>query len=362
MDLRTSAHTGRKTVLVILCLLVLMLCAQYDKALSEEMTAEDSAVVLMYHRFGEERLPSTNIRLDQFEAHLEELKQQKYNIVPLSVIVDAFRSGTKLPPRTLAITIDDAYLSIYTEAWPRLREAGFPFTIFVATEPVDLELKGYMTWDQIREMEKDPLVSIGHHGHSHTHLLRISPEDARRDLEIASERYRRELGYVPNILAYPYGEYDKNIRKIAREMGFRAAFGQHSSAANSNYDRYALPRFAFNEKYAGIGRFRLIANARALPVKDILPQEPLITSPNPPLVGFTVEPSVTGLAAMSCFPSHLGKAARLERIGGNRVEIRFDKPFPPGRSRINCTMPGPDGRWYWFGMPFFVPGGTEPGA
>ena len=40
--------------------------------------ASDSAVVLMYHRFGETAHPSTNIRIEQFEAHLEELSREKY--------------------------------------------------------------------------------------------------------------------------------------------------------------------------------------------------------------------------------------------------------------------------------------------
>ena len=320
---------------------------------------EDSAVVIMYHRFGEDKYPSTNISLEQFRSHIEELKQEKYHVVPLSEVVEAFRNKTPLPTRTVAITIDDAYLSIYEKAWPILREAGFPFTLFASSEPVDLKVEGYMTWDQIREMDKDPLVSIGHHGHSHNHLLRMAKEQVKQDLEAASARYQAELGYIPDILAYPFGEYSAEIGELARSLGLKAGFGQHSGTASSRLDLYALPRFAFNEKYAALSRFQLISNSRALPVRDILPTDPTIGK-NPPLIGFTIDHSVRGLSAMSCFPSHLNEAAELKLVGGNRMEIRFDKPFPKGRSRVNCTMPGPGGRWYWFGLPFFVPGGTEP--
>ncbi|WP_321393329.1 polysaccharide deacetylase family protein [Emcibacter sp.] len=320
---------------------------------------EDSAVVIMYHRFGEDQYPTTNIRLEQFQAHIEELKQEKYNVVPLSEVVDAFRNHKNLPARTVVITIDDAYVSIYEQAWPLLKEAGFPFTLFTSSEPVDLGVNGYMSWDQIREMDKDPLVSIGHHGHTHKHLLQMSPEQARADLETASARYKAELGYIPDIFAYPFGEYSAEIGKIVKSLGLKAAFGQHSGTASSRFDLFSLPRFAFNEKYADINRFRLISNSRALPVRDILPADPVITH-NPPLIGFTVDSDVRGLSAMSCFPSHLSEAAELNFIGGNRVEIRFDAPLPKGRSRVNCTMPGPGGRWYWFGLPFFIPGGTEP--
>ena len=95
----------------------------------------NSAAVLMYHRFAEPAHPSTNIRIDQFEAHIEELKSGPYTVVPLADVVAAMTGGKPLPDRAVAITIDDAYLSVYTEAWPRLQAAGFPFTVFVATSP-----------------------------------------------------------------------------------------------------------------------------------------------------------------------------------------------------------------------------------
>ncbi|MDH5410757.1 MAG: polysaccharide deacetylase family protein, partial [Alphaproteobacteria bacterium] len=102
--------------------------------------AADSAVFLMYHRFGEDIYPATNVRIEQFEAHITELTKGPYTVLPASEIVAALQSGKELPDRTVGITIDDAYLSVYTEAWPRLKAAGLPFTLFVATDAVD---KGY---------------------------------------------------------------------------------------------------------------------------------------------------------------------------------------------------------------------------
>ncbi len=335
----------------ILLLFLIMLCPLAGPA--QAQMPEDSAVILMYHRFGEDKYPSTNITLEQFDAHLEELKKDKYNIVPLETIVKAFRTNVKLPPRTIAITIDDAYLSILENAWPRLRKAGFPFTLFVSTEPVNRNIPGYLNWRQIQEMARDPLVTIGHHAHSHDHLLYMSAEQAARDIDAASATYQKELGYVPEIFAYPFGEYNPALQNTLKKRNITAAFGQYSSAASSRNDLFALPRFAFNERYSDMNRFRLIVNARALPAHDILPINPVITQ-NPPHIGFTVDDTVRGLSALSCYPSHLGKAADLKRVGDNRIEVRFDAPLPEGRSRINCTMPGPDKRWYWFGLPFFV--------
>ncbi|MCF8474386.1 MAG: polysaccharide deacetylase family protein [Emcibacter sp.] len=314
---------------------------------------EDSAVIIMYHRFGEDNFSTTNITLEQFDAHLAELKNKKYNIVPLDKIVDALKNNIKLPPRTIAITIDDAYQSIYDNAWPRLKAANLPFTIFVSTEAIDRNIAGYMTWQEIRALSKDPLVSIGHHAHSHDHLLYIPMDKAVQDIEKASILYQKELGFIPDIFAYPYGEYSPELENILKEKGIKAAFGQFSGAANSKSDIYALPRFPFNEKYSDMARFKLVINAQALPVRDILPISPIITQ-NPPNIGFTVDKNLSGLSALSCYLSHMSHAADITRIGDNRIEVRFTEALPKGRSKINCTMPGANKRWYWFGRAFFV--------
>lgn len=325
---------------------------EFSKAEQTEQ-AEDSAIILMYHRFGEEKYPTTNITLPQFDAHLEELKKEKYNIVPLDDIVTALKNKEKLPPRTIAITIDDAYLSIFHHAWPKLKAANFPFTLFVSTKPVSQNNANYMTWQQLRDMASDPLVTIGHHGHTHDPLPYMTMEQARKDIATATAIYEKELGSFPDIFAYPYGEFSPMLQHTLKEMHIKAAFGQFSSGASSHSNLFGLPRFALNEKYSNMDRFHLIVNARALPAYDILPISPVIKE-NPPQIGFTVKENIRGLSAMSCYPSHLGKAADITRIDRNRVEVRFDLPLPKGRSRINCTMPGPDKRWYWFGLPFFV--------
>ena len=78
-----------------------------------------------------------------------------------------------------------------------------------------------------------------------------------------------------------------------------------------------------------------------------------IVRKNPPAFGFTVDPFIGSLKRLACFASNQGKLS-LERLG-RRVEVRLSSPFPVGRSRINCTMPGSKDRWRWFGVQFTVP-------
>lgn len=313
---------------------------------------EDSAIIIMYHRFGEGKFPITNVTLDQIDAHIAELSKNQYNIVPLKEIVAAFKNGRKLPERTIAITIDDGYLSIFQEGWPRFKEAGIPVTIFISTKSINKNNTNSMTWDQIRELEKEPLIDIGHHGHAHAHMTGMSIKSALEDLDRADQIFMNELGRIPDIFAYPYGEYSPEFIDTIAPRNYTAVFGQYSSAASSTQNIMALPRFAFNEYYSDINRFKLIINSRALPVRDILPISPEVTT-NPPAVGFTIDADINGLSSLGCFPSHMSKGATVIRLGDKRIEVRFDEPLPRGRSRLNCTMPGPDNRWYWFGLPFF---------
>jgi len=315
--------------------------------------ADTGAVVIMYHRFGEAKYPSTNTTLEQLEAHIGELTSGGYHVLPVPDIVKALRDGVPLPERTVGITIDDAYLSVYAEAWPRLKAAGLPFTVFVATGLVDQKVSGYMTWEQIRELA-DSGVSIGGHTVSHLHMPGRALEIIRGELGRSNSRLAEKLGQRPTIFAYPYGESSLAVQGLVRDSGYRAAFGQHSGAIAQHDNLFDLPRFALNENYGGLSRFRLAVNSRPLPITDVTPAEALITNINPPAMGFTLTRKLKGIGRLACFSSHAGKA-RLEWLGDRRVEVRVDEAFPKGRTRINCTLPADGNRWFWFGRQFYRP-------
>lgn len=322
--------------------------------LADAARAADSAVVVMYHRFGEPDHRSTNIQIDQFEAHIRELTSGPYSVLPLGEVAAAMARGKRLPDRAVAITVDDAYLSVYTDAWPRLKAAGLPFTVFVATRAVNSKLPGFMTWDQIREMQQAG-VTIAAHTHSHLHMADADTARNRREIEVSNRILRRELGAVPTIFAYPYGEASAAVADLVRNGGYEVAFGQHSGVAFRGLGRYYLPRFALNETYGYLERFRLVVNALPLPATGFTPADPLLTPPNnPPAFGFTVAPDLRGLSGLACYHSQAGQGT-IERLGNTRMEIRFSKAFSPGRSRVNCTMPAGNGRWRWLGMQFYVP-------
>tara|TARA_B100000676_G_scaffold39684_2_gene37559 strand:- start:462 stop:1565 length:1104 start_codon:yes stop_codon:yes gene_type:complete len=351
------ATLWRVAKFVLLSLFVLAASPAMDVYAQDEVVAMPSAVVVIYHRFGEDTLPSTNISLDQFEAHLRLLQDGNYNVVPLEEVVIALRDGTALPDRTIAITIDDTFRSIYTEAFPRFQVAGFPFTVFVNTDSVG-QVGGALSWDDIRAMHAAG-ASIGAHSAAHAHMPFMDRGAMEEDLVRMTSTFLQELGFVPNIFAYPYGEYSDEVVAMVRDAGYLAAFGQHSGVAVAGADLFTLPRFALNERYGEPDRFATIIDTLGLPVSDLLPEDMPIwgTAPNPPAIGFTVDEEVGSLHRLACFASN-GADVTLDVLGDRRVELRLDRPFGPGRSRINCTMPLPDGRFRWLGIPFLVPGGV----
>lgn len=324
-------------------------------AASHAETDPTSAVIIMYHRFGEQDHPSTSIALDQFQAHVDELLHGGYTVLPLKQVVAALQSGEKLPDRTVAITIDDAFLSVYEKAWPILKQANLPFTLFVATDPIDRGLPDYMSWDQLAEMQAAG-VDMGSQAVTHPHMPSQSAEASRQELVGSADRLQEMLGQRPTLFAYPYGETSLAIMKQAKQAGYAAAFGQHSGVAYAGLEPFYLPRFPLNETYGALDRFKRLANALPLPVEGLVPRDPLLPKGppgNPPAFGFSAKIPADEIERLRCFHSDVSRMSQFEKLG-NRVEVRFDAPFESGRTRINCTVQSSNNRWRWFGMQYYT--------
>lgn len=305
--------------------------------------AAEHAIVVMYHRFGESAFPTTNIRLDQFEAHLKHLKDGGYRVMRLSEVVEALRGGKELPEKAVSITIDDAYLSVYREAWPRLKAYGFPLTLFVTTKDVDGGAKVYVTWNQLRELVREG-VEIGNHSLTHPHMAELKPEEVAAEYARSQQRFKDELGFAPSLMAYPYGEASLAVIEEAKKAGFPAGFGQHSGVTYLGAPLYYLPRFALNEHYGDLDRFKRTVDTLPLAVTAIEPADP---APRPSPARFVLTFKEDPPRGLHCFTAD-GTPASLE-VDGRKATATLTKPFPPGRGRLSCTAPAGNGRWRWFG-------------
>ena len=338
------------SIFLILKILLISNASFAQEISKTEIQNVNYASVLMYHRFGENKYPTTNIKMDQFSDHIKELIKTKYNVIKIQDGLNAIQNISLVKDRSVIITIDDAYSSVFNNAWPILKKYGLPFTLFVSTDVIDNKTPGYMSWEEIRIL-RDNGVTIGSQTKSHPHMHNLSENQIVKELEFSNNRFVQEIGSKPEIFAYPYGEYNLNVVKKIKINGFKAAFGQHSGVAHLSLGLYQLPRFAMNETYGNMQRFLLAVNAKPIPISDLSPKDPVIIK-NPPFYGFTLSDTIKPKGIVRCFASN-GIKSETKRLGKNRIEVRLEKPFPKGRGRINCTMSAGE-RWRWLGRQFII--------
>ena len=304
----------------------------------------------MYHRFNDSRYPSTNIQMEIFKSQIEIIQNSDYNFYN----PEKFKEDFNIPriKKKILITIDDAFQSFYLEAWPYLKKNKIPFVLFVSTKPVGK--KGYMSWDQIREIETEEFAFIGHHSHTHKYLIDENNDYFISDIEQANKIFLNELGYIPSLFSYPFGEYSKFMKDYISQ-NFKFAFGQHSGVIDINKDKFELPRFPINENYGDLKRFRSIINLYPLEYKQLLPLEKKLTKENNP-PEFKVEffKDQKNLDRINCYSNEGNRWEKSKTTISNQIlTIQFRSIFEPRRGRVNCSL-NENGKWRWFGVQFII--------
>ena len=305
----------------------------------------------MYHRFDEIKYPSTNIRMEVFLKHIQLIKDLNYDFIH----PNDFEKNFNIPKKRkkILLTIDDAFDSFYKIAWPYLKKNKIPFILFVSTEPVSN--RGYMTWDQIKEIDKESFAVIGHHSHSHEYLINKTDKDFIKDIEEANLIFGKKIGYIPKLFSYPFGEYSEFMRSYVSK-NFTYAFGQHSGVIDVNKEKFQLPRFPINENYGKLDRFNSIIKTYPLEYNILLPVEKKLDNKNNP-PNFTVKffKDQKNIKHINCFSNEGNKWEKSNtEFTKNILRINFKGPFLPRRGRVNCSL-NDDGKWRWFGTQFIIP-------
>ena len=305
---------------------------------------------LMYHRFNEEKYPSTNIQMNVFKEQIKIIRSLNYLFYDPIDLQSNFNKEKKI--KKILITIDDAFSSFYESAWPYLKKENIPFILFVSTEAVGKN--GYMTWEQILELEKEKNVYIGNHSHSHKYLVNFKKSDFIEDINTSIKIFNKKLGYNPIFFSYPFGEYSEFIKKYISK-NFKFSFGQHSGVIDLNKDRYELPRFPINEKYGDLKRFKFLINLQPLQFKNLFPKEKYLTiNNNPPKFNVEFFDDQKNLNQINCFSDEGNKWEKSNIYFDKRIlNIKFRDKFKFRRGRINCSL-NDNGVWRWFGIQFSI--------
>ncbi len=308
----------------------------------------------MYHRFEENKYPSTNIKIDDFNKHIEIIEKNKLSFINPKNFEDDLVSKKK--KRKVLLTIDDGFLSFYQNAWPILKKKKIPFILFVSTREVGKF--NYMSWDQIREIAKQDFVEIGNHSHTHEYLVDLKSLDIQNDIKKSISIFKKELGYNSNFFSYPFGEYSLEFKKIIKDLGFKYAFGQHSGVMSEKYDFYELPRFPINEKYGEIKRFNSLLKNIPFNFKNIYPEERYLKNQkNPPDVTIKFFENIKNLNLVNCYSNEEDKwrKSTIKFENNFTLKILLQGKFTSERGRINCSLRDESGYWRWLGVQFVIP-------
>ncbi len=311
---------------------------------------DEGVLSIMYHRFNEFKYPSTNISMDVFKKHVELILNANLTFYHPKDFVNEFDIPKK--EKRILLTVDDAFQSFYDNAWPYLKKNQIPFVLFVSTEPVGN--KGYMNWEQIKEIESSEFGVIGHHSHSHDYLIDKSEDVFLDDIKSSNRIFKEKLGYVPTLFSYPFGEYS-GFMKDYISRNFKIAFGQHSGIIDVNKNRFELPRFPINEKYGEIKRFKSIINYFPLEYKNLEPKEKKLSKKNnPPKFKVRFFDNQKNIENISCYSNEGDKWMKSKiKLVEKELTIEFREPFLPRRGRINCSV-NDNGKWRWFGTQFII--------
>ena len=310
-------------------------------------------ISLMYHRFEENKYPSTNIKINDFKKHLKIIDENNITFVDPKKFEDELLNNKK--QRKILLTIDDGFSSFYEKAWPILKEREIPFILFVSTR--EIGSFNYMTWDQIKEIAQENFVEIGNHSHSHEYLVEENIEIIKEDIEKSIKIFKDELGKNSDFFSYPFGEYSLEFKELIKSLNFKYAFGQHSGVMDETKDFYELPRFPINEKYGEIKRFNFLMKTLPFKYQKILPNEKyLLQSKNPPKVIIDFYENIKNLKSLTCYSNEgdRWRQSDIRFINSNSLQININEKFVGERGRINCSLRDPSGFWRWLGIQFVV--------
>ncbi len=305
----------------------------------------------MYHRFNEEKYPSTNIQMDVFKKQIEIIEKSNINFIDPTIFKSEFLKPHK--SKSILLTIDDGFLSFYENAWPFLKEKKIPFILFISTREVGNY--GYMNWDQIKEIENSKIGVIGNHSHTHEYLVDLDKDEIIKDIEKSIKIFKNKLGHNPIYFSYPFGEYSLNFIEIIKKR-FDFAFGQHSGVIDLSKNRLELPRFPINEKYGELKRFKSIVNYIPFYYKNIYPKETYLTDKNnPPDVFVEFFPEQDNLKNITCYSNENNKwrKSKIHFENNQKLKILIEEKFTTERGRINCSLNDTEG-WRWFGIQFVI--------
>ncbi|HEY9117034.1 MAG TPA: polysaccharide deacetylase family protein [Roseivirga sp.] len=317
------------------------------------MAQESSINAFVYHRFGDDRFPSTNIKLEQFEAHLKYLKDNDFEVIILSKALERLNQSSY--PKTAVLTVDDGYKTFFENALPLLKQYGFSATLFVNTETVGTS--DFMSWDELKSAENAG-IEIGNHSHAHPYFLNKGSVSFQEDLATSEAIFKEHLGKIPKVYAFPYGEWNDEMANQLQDKGYLGAVAQNSGVMYAGSSLFHLPRFPMSEAYADLDGF--VNKLKTLPLKITKMEESAIKEANPS-INLEFQQKNLKIDQLQCFVqgAECQKSLQLAAEGIVKLNVRPDRDLKRRRTLFTITVPDNNGKWHWFSYSWVIPSINE---
>lgn len=180
--------------------------------------------VMMYHDIRPDKQVFFDVTPDEFEAHLQLMQQKGVTPISMDQLVSHLRTGAPLPPKPIVLTFDDGYVGHYTYVYPLLKKYNYPALFAVYTAKIDQRLgRPAMTWEQIKEMSTDPLITISSHSVSHKVMAEMPPEQLQAETVLSKQRLESILSVPIRYFTYPEGKFDQAAIAAVETAGYSAA-------------------------------------------------------------------------------------------------------------------------------------------
>ena len=201
---------------------------------------DDVKVLVLNYHMVNSMFISLAIEPEDFDWQMKYLVDHGYHTINPDELYDFLTGQGTLPDRPVLITFDDGYEDNYTNAYPILKKYNLKATIFVVTGFLS-KRKGYLTWEQLREMEQNG-ITIESHTVTHAPLPDLPDERIREELVESKQQAEAELGHPIEFIAYPTGAHDLHIVGIAQEAGYKGGFTVKYGNVDRASNVYALER------------------------------------------------------------------------------------------------------------------------
>ncbi len=232
---------------------VIPVVPEVHKPLSRNFTEgklkyNDKAVtILMYHSIDYEKGNDLRVPKEKFREQMKYLKDNNFTTLSLQEVYDFLENNKPIPEKSVAITLDDGYMDNYNNAFPVLKEFGQTAAIFAIIEAIDND-PHVITLAQAKEMEENG-IDIESHCISHDHLEKMSYELQLDTLKKSKAFLEEKLNKEAYFIAYPYGTYNENTLKAAKEAGYKLGVTINSGMTHKKDGILTLRRVYVGAKY-----------------------------------------------------------------------------------------------------------------